>query len=137
MLTDLKRLLTRIYTSNDNMFGSKVPRLNVFQFEKILNDIIENHHRVDEVIRRLDQENSAEETLNRLYVSKYINNEQYENLKVKIEEGKMDLDEVIFQLKQFKVGQGLSFLPRLTSDLINGTPGRKELRYMRRKSLVV
>ena len=119
MLIDIKRLLNRIYTSNDNMFVSKVPRLNVFQFEKILNDIIENHHRVDEVIRRLDQENSAEETLNRLYVSKYINNEQYENLKVKIEEGKMDLDEVIFQLKQFKVGQGLSFLPRLTSDLIN------------------
>ena len=119
MLKDLKRLLTRIYTSNANMFGSEVPRFSFFQFEKILNDIIENHHRVDEVIRRLDQENSAEETLNRLYLSKYINNEQYENLKVKIEEGKMDLDEVIFQLKQFKVGQGLSFLPRLTSDLIN------------------
>ena len=102
------------------MFGSEVPRFSFFQFEKILNDIIENHHRVDEVIRRLDQENSAEETLNRLYVSKYINNEQYENLKAKIEEDKLDLDEVIFQLKQFKVGQGLSFLPRLTSDLING-----------------
>ena len=115
MLKDLKRLLTRIHDSTD-----KIPRFNFFQFEKILNDIIENHHRVDEVIRRLDQENSAEETLNRLYVSKYINNEQYENLKEKIEEGKLDLDEVIFQLKQFKVGQGLSFLPRLTSDLING-----------------
>ena len=39
-------------------------------------------------------------------------------MKEKAEEGKLDLAEVIFQLKQFKVGQGLSFLPRLTSDLL-------------------
>ena len=39
-------------------------------------------------------------------------------MKAKAEEEKLDLDEVIFQLKQFKVGQGLSFLPRLTSDLL-------------------
>ena len=40
-------------------------------------------------------------------------------MKEKIEEGRLDLDEVVFQLKQFKVGQGVNFLPRLTSDLLN------------------
>ena len=72
------------------------------------------------MLRKLDQGAAKEQLfwLNRLHISKYLNKEQYEEMKEKVEEGKLDLDEVIFQLKQFKVGQGLSFLPRLTSDLL-------------------
>ena len=89
MLKDLKRLLTNIHSSTDNMIKSEIPRVNFIQFEKILNDINENHHRVDEVIQRLNQGNSAKEqlrTLNRLHQSKYINNEQYEEMN----EGKVE-----------------------------------------------
>ena len=103
----LKHLLTETHSSTDNAIKSKIPRFNLFHFEKILNDINENRHHVDEVIQRLNQGNSAEEqlrTLNRLYQSKY---EQYENMKEKIKEEGLDLDEVIFQRKQFKVGQGI------------------------------
>ena len=80
MLKDLKRLLTNIHSSTDNMIKSKIPRVNFIQFEKILNDINENHHRVDEVIQRLNQGAAKEQlrTLNQLHQSKYINNEQYE-----------------------------------------------------------
>ena len=102
MLKDLKRLLTNIHSSTDNMIKSEIPRVNFIQFEKILNDINENHHRVDEVIQRLNQGAAKEQLfwLNQLHQSKYIDNEQYDSLKAKAEEGNLDLDEVIFQLKQ-------------------------------------
>ena len=102
MLKDLKRLLTNIHSSTDNMIKSEIPRVNFIQFEKILNDINENHHRVDEVIQRLNQGAAKEQLfwLNFFHISKYINNEQYEEMKAKAEEGNLDLDEVIFQLKQ-------------------------------------
>ena len=102
MLKDLKRLLTNIHSSTDNMIKSEIPRVNFIQFEKILNDINENHHRVDEVIQRLNQGAAKEQLfwLNFFHISKYINNEQYDSLKAKAEEGNLDLDEVIFQLKQ-------------------------------------
>ena len=102
MLKDLKRLLTNIHSSTDNMIKSKIPRVNFIEFEKILNDINENHHRVDEVIQRLNQGAAKEQLfwLNQFHISKYINNELYEEMKEKAEEGKLDLDEVIFQLKQ-------------------------------------
>ena len=102
MLKDLKRLLTNIHSSTDNMIKSEIPRVNFIQFEKILNDINENHHRVDEVIQRLNQGAAKEQLfwLNQFHISKYINDEQYEEMKAKAEEGNLDLDEVIFQLKQ-------------------------------------
>ena len=101
-LKDLKRLLTNIHSSTDNMIKSEIPRVNFIQFEKILNDINENHHRVDEVIQRLNQGAAKEQLfwLNQFHISKYINDEQYEEMKAKAEEGNLDLDEVIFQLKQ-------------------------------------
>ena len=101
-LKDLKRLLTNIHSSTDNMIKSEIPRVNFIQFEKFLNDINENHHRVDEVIQRLNQGAAKEQLfwLNQLHQSKYIDNEQYDSLKAKAEEGNLDLDEVIFQLKQ-------------------------------------
>ena len=111
MLKDLKRLLTKIHVSTDNLIGSKIPRVHFFHFEKILNDINELHHRVDEVVKRLlNQGNSTEEdqlrVLKRLYRTNYINDEQLKNMEEKIKEGPLGLDEV---LKQFKVGQGIKF----------------------------
>ena len=110
-LKDLKRLLTNIHSSTDNMIKSEIPRVNFIQFEKILNDINENHHRVDEVIQRLNQGAAKEQLfwLNFFHISKYINDEQYEEMKAKAEEGKLDLDEVIFQLKQFKLVKESTF----------------------------
>ena len=57
--------------------------------------------------------------LNQFLKSKFINDEQYTALKEKIEDGGLDLDEVICQLKQVKVGRGFEFLPRMTRDLLS------------------
>ena len=52
--------------------------------------------------------------------SKGINDEQYNTLKEKMEEDDgLNLDKVIWVLKQVKVGRGISFLPRLTKDLFS------------------
>ena len=51
--------------------------------------------------------------------SKFVNDEQYTALKEKIEDEGLDLDEVIWQLKQVKVGCGFVFLPRMTCDLLS------------------
>ena len=56
--------------------------------------------------------------LNRLSASaKLINAQQYNALKEKVEDN-LDLDDVIWQLKQVKIGRGIN-IPRLTNGLFD------------------
>ena len=56
--------------------------------------------------------------MKQLVRSRNITDEQYAALKEKMEEEEgLDMDKVIWQLKQVKVGRVISFLPRLTNDL--------------------
>ena len=68
--------------------------------------IFENSNNEEELIRHI----------NHMVREKLINEEQREEL---LKEEELDLDKVIQQLKQVKVGRGLKFLPRLTNDLLN------------------
>ena len=54
--------------------------------------------------------------LKQLLASNIINDDQYNALK---EEDGLDLDKVAWQLKQVKIGRGVSFLPRITNGLFD------------------
>lgn len=122
VLDDIKNLISKLKQS-------KIPKSKLIRFKSILNDIRENRHRVTDVIRRMvlvfDEEypSDAEEqlrSLKQLVRSKGINDEQYNALKEKMEDdNSLNLDNVIWQLKQVKVGRGIAFLPRLTNDLFS------------------
>ena len=122
MLEEIRNLISKLKQS-------KIPKSKLIRFESILDDIRENRYRVTDVIRRMalvfDEEypSDAEEqlrSLKQLVRSKGINDEQYNTLKEKMEEDNgLNLDKVIWVLKQVKVGRGISFLPRLTKDLFS------------------
>ena len=65
-----------------------------------------------------DSDNAEEQLrhLNRMVRMEMINEEQQAEL---LKEEELDLDKVINQLKQVKVGRGRKFLPKLTNGLFN------------------
>ena len=85
--------------------------------EVILHDICQNRQRVEDIIKQMtllfeNGDNEEEERLKaiqRLLTHKLISDEQYDNLKENI--GDMDFDAMISELKNTKIGRGLSFLP--------------------------
>ena len=115
-LNDIKAVLIQLERS-------RILKSNLTRFETVLNDIRENRHRITKAIRPMafifENSNNEEELIrhiNHMVREKLINEEQREEL---LKEEELDLDKVIQQLKQVKVGRGLKFLPRLTNDLLN------------------
>ena len=115
-LDDIKTLLIQLEKS-------KILKSNLIRFETILDDIRENRHRITNAIHPMalifEDSNNEEELvhhINHMVREKLINDEQREKL---LREEDLDLDKVIQQLKQVKVGRGLKFLPRLTNGLLN------------------
>ena len=90
----------------------------------LLNDIHQNQYRVSDILKMMDlilsSENVTEKEisdgLERLLREKLINYDQYKALESKIDG--LDLDKLIWEIKTVKVGRGLEFLPRKTSDLM-------------------
>ena len=88
----------------------------------ILRDIRQNRQRVEDVIKRtsliFENEVNTEEKLKiltRLYMDELISEEQYEKLNKKVDD--LDMEMIISELKNTKVGRGLSFLPNTIAKL--------------------
>ena len=77
----------------------------------LLNDIADNRHRVQTILRRLNETND-ENTLKQLVREQLLSPEQYEKIKENA-----DLTAIADIIKDTKVGRGLKFLPRTINDL--------------------
>ena len=106
VLTDIERIL-------ENLKTSRIPRSKLLRLSMLLNDIHQNQYIFsDENVT----EKEISDGLKRLLREKLINYDQYKALESKIDG--LDLDKLIWDIKSVKVGRGLEFLPRKTSDLM-------------------
>ena len=79
----------------------------------LLNDIADNRHRVQAILRRLNK-TKDENTLKQLVREQLLSPEQYEKIK---KNAALDLAAIADIIKDTKVGRGLKFLPRTIADL--------------------
>ncbi len=109
-LKEIKKLLT-------NLVKSPIPRSKLFRMEMILDDISRNRNRVERIIYQLhpvftngnSKEGDRMKALKRLLSYKLISREQYNNLEKKL--GDLDMETIIAEIKETKIGRGLDFLP--------------------------
>ena len=114
-LDDINRILLKLQES------SSIPTFKLIRLEILLKDILENRYRVTKIVNRMDYALShpnpieVSDTLKRLRKEKLISDEQYVVLS---EDDNLNLDKVISVIKTTKIGRGINFLPRETSDLL-------------------
>ena len=91
----------------------------MIRFQILLNDIFENRYRVTNIFKRMDyvpsHDKDVSDSFKRLVREGYISEEQYDALS---KEDDLNLDKVISEIKTTKIGRGINFLPRETSDLL-------------------
>ena len=115
-LKEIKKLLA-------NLTKSTIRRSKLIRMENILDDISQNRKRVEQIIRQTnhvftdgntDQEERMK-ALKRLLTYKLISPEQYNNLEKNVDD--LDMDSVISELKNVKIGRGIPFLPTVLQKL--------------------
>ena len=88
----------------------------------VLKDIFKNRYRVTNIVERMDgvlshpnvSAKDVSDVLKSLLREGFISKEQYDVLS---EDDNLNLDKVISVIKTTKIGRGINFLPRETSDL--------------------
>ena len=116
-LDDIDQILRKLKSSS-------IPRSKLHRFEMILGDIRSNRFRVSDIMHRmnviLSDPNVApkhiSDGLKAMVREGFISDEQFKALNKNI--NNLDLDKVISEIKSTKVGRGINFLPRETSDLM-------------------
>ena len=116
-LDDIEQILRKLKSSS-------IPRSKLHRFEMILGDIRSNRFRVSDIMHRmnviLSDPNVASkhisDGLKAMVREGFISDEQFKALNKNV--NNLDLDKVITEIKSTKVGRGINFLPRETSDLM-------------------
>ena len=117
-LVGIKRLL-------DSLRRSAILQSQLIRFEAILNDIRNNRVRVAAVLERmanvLNEENAdgQRRALDHLFIAGIINADQRDALMENVSANNLTMESLLTQLKQVKIGRGLSFLPRVTNGLLS------------------
>ena len=98
-----------------------VPRSAALKIKALVNTIAKNRHRIEEIFNRFSQVGEDQESrlwiLKQLVKEKHLSDDQYLRL---FEMGdEINLKELTDVVKQTKIGQGLSFLPRKTTALLD------------------
>ena len=116
-LDDIEQILRKLKSSS-------IARSKLHRFEMILGDIRGNRFRVSDIMHRmnviLSDPNVApkhiSDGLKAMVREGFISDEQFKSLNKNV--NNLDLDKVIAEIKSTKVGRGINFLPRETSDLM-------------------
>ena len=106
----IDKLLNKLETS-------EIPKSNRHRIKMLLDDIIKNRYRVDQIIQRLmDAEDKDEMStiLQMLVREGLLSDEQFKQLG-ELEDP--DFEKITEVIKDTKMGQGLNFLPRTISKL--------------------
>ena len=116
-LDDIEQILRKLKSSS-------IPRSKLHRFEMILGDIRSNRFRVSDIMHRMNailsdpnvKPKHILDGLKGMVREGFISDEQFKALNKNI--NNLDLDKVIAEIKSTKVGRGINFLPRETSDLM-------------------
>ena len=116
-LDDIEQILRKLKSSS-------IPRSKLHRFEMILGDIRSNRFRVSDIVHRMNvilsdlnvAPKHISDGLKAMVREGFISDEQFKALNKNI--NSLDLDKVITEIKSTKVGRGINFLPRETSDLM-------------------
>ena len=116
-LDDIQQILRKLKSSS-------IPRSKLHRFEMILGDIRSNRFRVSDIMHRMNVILSdpnvvpkhISDGLKAMVREGFISDEQFKSLNKNV--NNLDLDKVITEIKSTKVGRGINFLPRETSDLM-------------------
>ena len=106
----IDELLKRLETSD-------IPKSQRHRIKMLLDDIVENRYRVQQIIQRLMEAENKDElsTILRMLVrEELLSEEQFEQL-VELEDP--DLEKIKEVITDTKIGQGLNFIPRTISNL--------------------
>ena len=112
LFLDGKATLSSIIDSSRKLENSSLPLSEQLRFRMLLNDIADNRHRVQTILRRLNDNGKDENTLKQLVREQLLSPEQYEKIKENA-----DLTAIADIIKDTKGGRGLKFLPRTIADL--------------------
>ena len=113
---------TKILELVDSLSSSKhIGRSIMLKIKMLINDIEKNRQRVKEIVNRFNQ--AGDDNKSRIWVIEQlakgdlITEQQYFKLVEEIEE--LDIKRLTDIIKEFKIGEGLDFLPRKTDKLID------------------
>ena len=101
--------------------SKNISKASLIKIKMLINDIERNRQRVKSVVNRFSQ--AGDDRDSRLWIIKQLAKEnlimeqQYFRLVEEIEE--LDIKRLIDVIKEFKIGEGLDFLPRKTNRLID------------------
>ena len=106
----------------NSLSGSKnISKASLIKIKMLITDIERNRQRVKDIVNRFSQ--AGDDRDSRLWIIKQLAKEnlimeqQYFRLVEEIEE--LDIKRLIDVIKEFKIGEGLDFLPRKTNRLID------------------
>ena len=101
--------------------SKNIGKATLLKIKMLINDIEKNRQRVKNIVHKFNQ--AGDDSTSRIWVIKemvkenLITDQQYFRLVEEIEE--LDTKRLIGIIKEFKVGEGLDFLPRKTDKLID------------------
>ena len=116
IMNDIKKSLNNL-SSSRNIPKSKLHRINM-----LLNEIGRNRDRIETILKCMSLvfdsgDDNVIRTLQQLLKEELLSDEQYFKLADMVCD--LNLAKLISVIKETKVGQGMSFLPRKTSDLLD------------------
>ena len=111
LFIDGKATLSSILDICRSLENSSLLLSEQLRLKMLFNDIADNRHRVQAILRRLNDERD-DNTLKQLVREQLLSSEQYEKIKED-----SDLTDIADIIKDTKVGRGLKFLPRTINDL--------------------
>ena len=116
VIPDIKKILTKL-TSSKIIIKSKLHRV-----EMLLEEITRNRARVQEIVNRMGLVLDAAVEADVLLLLKQLTSEGHlsldQNFKI-IEMKDLTMNKLITVIKETKIGRGLDFMPRKTSELLN------------------